>query len=117
MPQSEFSTARSSRQLHPAPGVHPATVQFGCFAPDWHHALGHGLADFPRCLPLPAPATDLEPQLENLWPDFATFIEDSSGRYLMYYPAVPSPWSACVRFCVESESWRTQLYFDADPIT
>lgn len=109
MPQSEFSTEPNSQ--------HPAVPQFGGFAPDWHHCLGQGLADFPRCLPLPAPAADLEPALQNCWPDFATFIEDDSGRQMMYYPAGPSPWSVCVLFRAETENWRTQLYFDADPIS
>ena len=111
MQQSESSTERNS-----SPAAHPAAQQFGGFAADWHPNLGEGLAQFPRCLPLPAPARDLEPQLENCWPDFATFIEDESGRQMMYYPASPSPWSVCVLFRAATRSWHTQLYCDADPI-
>lgn len=105
MPRSDFSTEKNPS--------HPAVNQFGGFAADYHHGLGPALADFPRSLALPSPAS------ENIccWPDFATFIEDNCGRQMMYYPAHPSPWSVCVLFCAESGSWSTQLYRDADPIS
>jgi hypothetical protein len=111
MPQSEFGTEKSS-----STAAHPAAERFGGFAADWHPNLGQGLADFPRCLALPALPCDLEREDTACWPDFATFIEDPAGRLMMYYPASPSPWSVCVLFRTATRSWQTQLYLDAEAI-
>jgi len=114
MQQSESSTRKDPAGCPPSP--HPAVPEFGGFGADYHHCLGQSLAEFPRRLPLPAAVSSKNEEDITCWPDFATFIEDGSGRQMMYYPANPSPWSVCVLFDSESRSWHTQLYFDADRI-
>ena len=77
------------------------------FAADWHPQLGDGLAGFPRCVAFPAQAGG-----ELCWPDFATFIEDSDCRQMMYYSAAPSEFSVFVVFEKDDSKLLCRFYCD-----
>jgi hypothetical protein len=81
------------------------------FASDWHPHLGEALAGFPRCVALPAEAGG-----ELCWPDFATLIEDSETRQMMYYPMAASEFSAHVLFDDDEAAWHVQFYSDDEPL-
>ena len=77
------------------------------FTADWHPQLGESLAGFPRCVALP-----VETSGELCWPDFATFIEDSDCRQMMYYPSAPSEFSALMIFDRLPSSFLCRFYCD-----
>ena len=82
-------------------------LQRQTFTADWHPQLGESLAGFPRCVALPAQAGG-----DLCWPDFATFIEDGNCRRMMYYPAAPSDFSACVVFEKDDSKLLYRFYCD-----
>ena len=71
------------------------------FPADWHPSLGPVLQFFPRQLAV----RDCE-----LWPDFATLIEDGASAIMLYQPPQPSRLSACVTYRYASGSWHARIY-------
>ena len=82
-------------------------LQRQIFTADWHPQLRESLAGFPRCVALPVEASG-----ELCWPDFATFIEDSDCRQMMYYPSAPGEFSACVVFEKDDSKLLCRFYCD-----
>jgi hypothetical protein len=75
------------------------------FSADWHPSLGPVLQFFPRCLRLGR---------HELWPDFATLLDDGTSATMLYQPHRPSRVSASVVYHYASGSWQTRVYADAD---
>lgn len=75
-----------------------------CFPADWHPSLGPVLQFFPQRLAACG---------QELWPDFATLIEDSASAVMLYQPRQGSRISACVTYRYEAGQWQARIYRDA----
>ena len=72
-----------------------------CFPADWHPSLGPVLQFFPQRLAICG---------RELWPDFATLIEDGTSAVMLYQPRQPSRFSACVTYRYATGSWQARIY-------
>jgi len=75
------------------------------FAADWHPSLGPVLQFFPRQLAVRGC---------ELWPDFATLLEDGAAAVMQYHPRRPSRLSACVTYRYQTCSWQARIYRDTE---